>query len=82
MDEKLYQNSLIYVVACKPLYVPKPLRIVFRKVDEYIRNYDWTKYLVLFHSDEKYKRIFARIRCLIMLKSNIPDVYSHWYVTV
>ena len=35
---------------------------------------DKTKYLALFHSDEKYERIFDRIR---YLKSNISDIYSH-----
>ena len=33
----------------------------------------------LFHSDE---RIFERIRYLIMLKSNISDVYSHKYTKI
>ena len=61
----------------KKLYSAKLLRIIFDRVDGYIRKYDGTKYLVLFHFDVTYKRIFDKIRYLIMLKSNISDVYSH-----
>ena len=38
------------------------LRIIFDKVDRYIRNYDRTKYLKVIHSNEKYGKIFDRIR--------------------
>ena len=68
-------NTLIYV-ACKPQYGAKLLRIIFDKVDEYIRKYDRTKYLTLFYSNERWKRNLDRIRYIIMLKSNISDVYS------
>ena len=46
----------------------KLLCITFDKLDGYIRKCDGTKYLALFHSNEKYERIFVRIRYLIMLK--------------
>ena len=52
-----------------------PLLIIFDKVEGYIRKYDRTKYLALFHPDEKYERIFDRIRNLITLKGDISDVY-------
>ena len=45
------------------------------QINRYIRKYDGPKYLALFRSDEKHDRIFDRIRYLIMLKSNVSDVY-------
>lgn len=51
----------------------------FDKVDRYIRKYDRNKYLVLFHSDEKYERIVDRIK-YIMLQNKISDVYSYKYL--
>ena len=50
----------------------------FNKVEGYIKKYS-TKHLALFHSNEKNEKIFGRIRYLIMLKSNISDVYFHKY---
>ena len=49
----------------KTLYSVKPLRSIFDKVDEYIVICDGTKYLALFSSDEKYWRMFNRVRYLI-----------------
>ena len=43
---------------------------MFEKVNGFIRDYDGTKYLVLFDS-EKYDAIYDRIRYLTDLKSNI-----------
>ena len=42
LDEKSYENILIYNVAYKIPYGAKPLRIILDKVDEYIRKYDTT----------------------------------------
>ena len=70
MDKKSYEDFLINDVAYKTSYGAKPSHIIFDIVDEYIRKYDETKYLALFHSDEQHERIFDRIRYLIMLKSN------------
>ena len=42
LDEKSYENILIYNVAYKTTYGAKPLRIILDKVDEYIRKYDTT----------------------------------------
>ena len=44
------------------------LYVVYDNIDEYIGNYDEIKYLSLFHSDEKFDKIFDGIRCLITLK--------------
>ena len=49
---------------------------MFEKVNGFIRDYDGTKYLVLFDS-EKYDAIYDRIRYLTDLKSNITYVFSH-----
>ena len=73
INEKSYENILIYNVVHKTLYGAKSLRIIFDKVDGYIRKNDNFKYVALF--DIKYKVIFDRIRYPIMLKSNISDAY-------
>ena len=52
------------------MYSAKTLRCIFGKVDGYIRKYDYTKYLALFHSSEKYSLIFDRKMYFIMLKNN------------
>ena len=65
-DQKSYEIFLIYDVAYKTSYGPKPLCISFDKVEKYIRKYDKTKYLRLFYCDEKYGTIFDRIRYFIL----------------
>ena len=47
------------------------------EVDGCIRNFDSNSYQAFFHFDEKYMRMFDRIRYPVMLKSNISDIYSH-----
>ena len=47
------------------------------EVDGCIRNFGSNSYQAFFHFDEKYMRMFDRIRYLVMLKSNISDIYSH-----
>ena len=61
IDEKSYENILIYDVSYKTLYNVKPLRIIFNKVDEYIKKMTKLNKFVLFQS-EKYERLFERIR--------------------
>ena len=51
---------MIYDVSYKSLIGAKSLRIMFEKVDGLIRDYDGTKYLVLFGL-EKYDAIYERI---------------------
>ena len=48
LDEKLYDNILVYDISHKTLIGSKPLRIRFDKIDGLIRVYDGTRYLVLF----------------------------------
>ena len=64
MDEKLYENILVYNISYKTSIDSKPLRIRFDKIDRYIRIYDGTRYLVLFGS-ENFDFIYNRIRYFI-----------------
>ena len=52
------------------------VHIIFDKIDGYLRKYDGTNPLALFHYDGKHERISDRIRYLIMLKSNTLDFSS------
>ena len=72
IDQKSHENILIYDGSFKTFIGPKSLWIRFDKIDEFIRIYDVSKYLVLLGS-EKYV-IYNRIRYLISLKSVIADV--------
>ena len=49
----------------------------FEQVDGFIAKNNITNYLGLFNYDEKIESIFDRIRYLVMVKSNISDVYSY-----
>ena len=64
LDEKPYDNVLVYNISNKDLIGSKPLRISFDKIDGFIRVHDRTRYLVLFGS-EIYDAIFNKIRYLI-----------------
>ena len=75
MGKKSYKNILIYDVSYKSLIGAKSLRIMFEKVDGLIRDYDGTKYLILFGL-EKYDRNYDRIIYFLRLKSGITYVYS------
>ena len=52
IDEKSYENILIYDIWYRTLTVAKLVRIKFDKVDEFVRFYDRARHLVLF-SPEK-----------------------------
>ena len=62
LGKKSNENILIYHAANKTPHGDKPLRIIFDKVDGYIRKHVKTKYQALFHSYEKYESIFDKIR--------------------
>ena len=74
--QKSYENILIYEVSFKNFIGAKPLRIIFDKVNGFVRDYDGIKYLVLFGL-EKYDAIYDRIIYLIGLKSDITNVSSY-----
>ena len=76
IDEKSYKNISIYNISYKSLIDSKPSHIWLDKIDEFIRVYDGTRYLVLFGS-ETYYSIYNRIRYLISVKSGITYMISH-----
>ena len=63
LDGKTYENILVYDISYKTVIGAKPLRIRFDKVDGFIRNYDGTRYLILF-DPKKYDAIYDKIRYL------------------
>ena len=67
IDEKSYENILVYNISYKILIDSKPLRIRFDKIDGFIRVYDGTRYSVLFGS-ENFDFIYNRIGHLISVK--------------
>ena len=75
IDEKPFENILVYISWTKSLIDSKSLRIRLNKIDGFTRVYDGTRYLVLFGS-EKYDYIYDRIRYLIGVKSGVTDIIS------
>ena len=65
---------MIYDISYKTLMGPKPLQIRFYKVDEFIRIYDGSEYLVLL-DPKRYGSIYNKIRYLISLKSDVTGVF-------
>ena len=75
IDEKPFENILVYISWTKSLIDSKSLRIRLNKIDGFTRVYDGTRYLVLFGS-EKYDYIYDRIRYLIGVKSGVTDIIN------
>ena len=65
----------------KSLVSAKPLRIRFNNIDEFIRVYDGTRYLVLFGAG-KCDLFYNKIRYLIGVKSGITYVISFHYAKI
>ena len=63
IDKKSHENILIYDTSYKTLIGSKLLRVRFNKIDEIIRIYDGTKYLILFGT-KKYDAIYDSITFL------------------
>ena len=82
IDKVSYEIILNYDAAYKTTYGKKPLQIIFHKVEKYIKKDGGTISPAIFYANEKYSRNFDRIKCLIILKSNISDVYSHIYAKI
>ena len=61
--------------------IAKSLLIRFNKIDEFIKVYDGTRYLVLFGS-EKCDSIYNRIRYIISIKRGITYTTSHNYAKI
>ena len=56
LDDKSYENVLVYKILHKNFFDPKPLRIRLDKVDGTIKTYDWIRCLEL--SNTYNKQIF------------------------
>ena len=67
IDEKSYENILVYSISLKTLMAAKHLLIRFNKIDGFCRVYGETRYLILL-GDEKYDLIYNRIRYPIRVK--------------
>ena len=85
LDEKSYKNSyesiLIYEISYKTFMGKKPLRIRFNKVNEFIKIYDGTRYLVLLGPGWHYA-IYNRIICLISEKNGITGSIYHNFARI
>ena len=67
IDEKSYENILVYSISLKTLVGAKHLRIRFNKIDEFFIVDGEIRYLTLL-GDEKYDLIYNRIRYPIRVK--------------
>ena len=80
LDEKSYENILIYDVSYKTFMGAKALRIWFEKV-KFIKIYDGIRYLVLF-APERYNAIYDRINHLISEKGGITYSINHNFARI
>ena len=71
LDQKSYENILVYNILYKKFMDEKPLRIRFDKVDGIIKIYDGIRYLELSNPcNEVYYRINSRIHNAIFDSNN------------
>ena len=91
LDEKSFENNLVYNILYKKFMDPKPLHIRFNKVDGIIKIYDGVRYLELSNSyneffykfdSRKYNAIFDRITYLISEVSGITDCINHNFARI
>ena len=78
VDEKSYQNTLVYIIWYKSLIIAKPLCIRFDKIDGFIRVYDGTRYLEL----ENIILFITGLNILQGKKSSITYVISYNYAKI
>ena len=81
INERSYENILVYNISCKTLIGAKPLCIRFDKVDGFIAVYNGTRYLIL-SGGKKYDFIYNRVRYLAGVKSGITYIISHNYAKI
>ena len=81
IKEKSHKDILICDISFKTLIGSKPLRIIFNKIDGFVRIYDGTRYLTLFGT-EKYDAIYGRIKYLVSLRSSIACIFSHYIAKI
>ena len=68
---------MIFDISYKKLIDPKPLGIIFDKIDGIIRIYGETRYLT-FLGPEKYDAVYKRIRYFIRQKGGMTYIFSHY----
>ena len=77
LDEKLYEKISVYDISYKSSTSPKPLRVRFDKIDEFVRvNGGEFWYLVLFNHG-LFDKIYGNVKYLISEKSGITDSINH-----
>ena len=81
LEEKSYEDLLIYDILYKTFMSKKPLRIRFNNVDGFIKIYDGTRYLVLF-GPERYDPTYNWIKYVISEKSSITYIISHNFAKI
>ena len=81
LNEKSYENILIYGISYKPFMGAKPLRIWFEKIDGFIKTSDRIRYLILFVL-ERYNAIHDKINYLMSEKSGITYSINHNFARI
>ena len=81
LEEKSYENILIYDISYKTFMSAKLVRIRFNKIDGFIKIYDGTRYLVLF-GPERYDAIYDWIKYITSEKSGITYVIGNNFARI
>ena len=81
LDEKSYENILIYNISYKKFMGAKPLHIRFNKIDGFIKTYGGIRYLEIF-GYWLYDKVYNRTRYLLSKKSGIADSINHNFVKI
>ena len=81
IDKKSFENTLTCNISYKTMIGANPVRIRFDKVDEFIRAYDGTRYLVSFAS-EKYDAIYNRIMIRYLIRCCFSKLCKNrnWFI--
>ena len=96
IDEKQYENILIYYIGFVTMKDSKhvrinsvnPLYLIFNKVNGYLEEMNENKYLTLVHSNEgkqkikKYGKLWIKIRDLIRLITKNSNDYDEKYTKI
>ena len=81
LEEKSYENILIYDISYKTFMCAKQVHIRFNKIDGFIKIYDGTRYLVLF-GPERYDAIYDWIKYITREKSGITYVIGNNFARI
>ena len=81
IDENSHENILIYDRWYNTLFGSKSLQIRFDKIDEIIRIYDESRYIILF-GKKKYGALYNKITYLVSIKSGITYIISHYFAKI